>query len=312
MSNHASRIESQPPRRHLRPQPDAEFQPEPRYYPEDEISLYDLWNVLVRRRLVIAAVLMLILAAGGTHAVLKPVTYEYRSGIEIAHVYRGEEASGDRYRHIESADAAQASLNDLVIPSIRRDLAGGEASPPRVRVQVRSASNSLLLLSTAEPAQAEEVARLHTAIAEGLAERHRPALERELALVLQQLQVQAEVLRAEVAADREQIEFIQEREHAEAGEAGVVALIDAQRLADLRRNLTETQGQLARVESNITAVEQASRPTTVSFLASQSEEPVGTGRSLIIALSLVLGLMAGIFAAFLWEFIGNARQQRQA
>lgn len=49
-------------------------------------------------------------------------------------------------------------------------------------------------------------------------------------------------------------------------------------------------------------------PTRASFVSLKSLKPSGAGAALILALSLVLGAMLGVFSAFFWEFLSNARR----
>jgi len=53
----------------------------PRY--DDEISLFDLYAVLVRRRWAMAAVVVLVLLIGGWYALAKPTVYGYSASIDL-------------------------------------------------------------------------------------------------------------------------------------------------------------------------------------------------------------------------------------
>ncbi len=276
---------------------------------EDTVSLYDLWNVLVRRRWLVIAVLLASLAVGVGYALLRPLSYDFYSGIDIGYVYRGEAVDAERYRSIESADAAQARLNDLIVPGVRRELAADAEAVPRVSVSVRAADNSLLLASAATPAHSDTVAKLHAAIARALADAHQPYLERELGLVLGQLESRAAALQQDIALEREELVSLQQRDYRAGAE--LLALSDAQRIADLRRSLTEKQGELAQLQATMQGVRQASRGTRASFLASQSEQAKGGSSGLIVLLSLVAGIMTGFMSAFFTEFAANARRYRQ-
>lgn len=280
---------------------------------DDEISLYDLWNVLVRQRLLIAAVLVLTLVAAATYILLTPATYDFRSGIDIGYVYRGESAAEDRYRPVASAAAAQARLSDVVIPDVSRQRgASGEGPARDVDVELSEADNTLVITTSAPADAAQEVAALHTAIAAALAEHHQPYFQRERSLVIEQLQVQASVLEQELAADQQQLELLGNLDFSAVGQPGVVALVNAQRLSDLRRGMAEKRGALAHLKATIGSVQDASRGTRMSFIASQSKERNGAGASLVLALALVLGLMVGFFVAFIREFAVNAREQRES
>jgi uncharacterized protein involved in exopolysaccharide biosynthesis len=54
---------------------------------------------------------------------------------------------------------------------------------------------------------------------------------------------------------------------------------------------------------------QSLSPFEALVVSRQSGENAGTSRSLIVVLSIMLGLMAGVFIAFLAEFIGLVRNQ---
>ena len=58
----------------------------PAYYPDDEISLIDLWNVLVRRRWLIAGVTLLCLLVAGLYTTLVTPVYESRSVLLVGKV----------------------------------------------------------------------------------------------------------------------------------------------------------------------------------------------------------------------------------
>ena len=93
---------------------------------------------------------------------------------------------------------------------------------------------------------------------------------------------------------------------------GVSSLVAAQQMGDIRGRLAETRVKQTDAESAVEVIQEASHPTRIEFLAVESEDPVGTGKSLIVALSLVLGLMLGVFGAFFSEFLKTARQAAQA
>ncbi|WP_181919289.1 Wzz/FepE/Etk N-terminal domain-containing protein [Alkalilimnicola ehrlichii] len=281
------------------------------YYRDDEISLYDLFNVLVDRWWVIAAVFLATVLLGGAVAFSSTPSYEFRSGVDIGYIYRGEVATGDRYRLIESPDASRARLAEVVVPEVRRMLAATNEAIPRVNVEVRESDAGLVLISSAPASQVGLVEELHTQVVDALAERHQPLFERELALVVRQLEVRAAALDEELTSLREQAELLSERDHAAGAERGIVALIDAQRTSDLRRDIATVRSQLAPVKASIQGAETVSQSTQLSFLVSQSEQPVSGGKALVLALSIVLGLMGGVFAALFWEFVANARRARK-
>ena len=134
---------------------------------EDEISLVDLWLVLMRRKGVVLGITVLCLALGIGYAMLKPVVYEYRTGIELAEVHGGSESKGMEV--LTPKAGAIVLLRDVIIPDQRRRLFGEEGSAPRLQVVENGGKASLILKSAAEPKNRKQVEKLHDAVGEILA-----------------------------------------------------------------------------------------------------------------------------------------------
>lgn len=268
---------------------------------DDEISLYDLWDVLVRRVVVLVGVAVLTVVLGVVYALMQPIQYEYRSGADLPRVY------SEGFYNVVSQDMAIARLDDVVIPEQREQMFGGEQRGPRVRVSAHGSDYSLILESTSTREAAERVSELHAAVITALADWLEPRFERSLASSLRPLHTRIEAL-------DEEIELLQEELNVLSGRLGegndVAGLIVAQQVGDIRRELSRLRSARVEAESRAETVEAMSRNTEQTFLASESENPVGPGRSLIVALSVVLGGMLGLFAAFFWEFVANARSRR--
>lgn len=89
---------------------------------DDEISLIDLWIILVRRRWVVAGVLLLCLVLALGWALLKPPTYQYESTIQVGQVFT---AGG--LRPIESVNSVLARIQEVYIPLARGRLLTADA-----------------------------------------------------------------------------------------------------------------------------------------------------------------------------------------
>ena len=281
---------------------DVEF-PE-RYAGDDEISLYDLWDVLVRRLPVLIGVGALVTLAGLVYALTQPVEYQYRSGLDLPRVYDPE----DGLEVVVSRQSVIATLEDVVIPEQRQRLFGDEERGPRVEVLERGGEHSLVLQSGSAPERAERMARLHEAVIEAVSERVEGAHERRLTATVRpyenrraMLDEQIDVLTSELASLNNRLD----------GADGVSSLVVAQQLGDIRRELAELRSRRVDADSAIESIRATSHGTEQTFLASESENPTGPGRSLIMALTVVLGGMLGLFSAFFWEFVSNARRYRQ-
>ena len=281
---------------------DAEF-PE-RHAADDEISLYDLWDVLVRRLPVLIGVGALVTLAGLVYVLMQPVEYQYRSGLDLPRVYHPEHGLDV----VVSRQSMVAILEDVVIPEQRERLFGDEERGPRVDVLERGGEHSLALQSSSTPERAERVARLHEAVIESLSERieggdyerHLSALIRPYENRRTMLEEQIDVLASELASLNNRLD----------GADGVGSLVVAQQSGDIRRELAELRSRRVDADSAIESIRATSHGTEQRFLASESETPSGPGRTLIMALTVVLAGMLGVFSAFFWEFISNARRSR--
>ena len=290
--------QSRPPSRNDH---DAEF--ERVDHQDDEISLYDLWDVLVRRLPVLVSVAVLVTVAGFAYAMMQPVEYRYRSGLELPQVYHPE--SG--LQPVIATEAVIATLEDVIIPSQRQQLFGDSAAGAGVSVVERGGEQSLVLESTNQPANADAVAALHEAIITALAERLLPRYQRWLAVSAEPFENRITMYDEQIDVLQRQLDTLNERvEEAD----GVTTLIFAQQLGDLRREMSELRRHRVDAHSTLAAIREASHGTEQLFVANESDSPVGTGRSLIVALSVVLGGMLGLFTAFFWEFVSNARSRR--
>lgn len=75
---------------------------------------------------------------------------------------------------------------------------------------------------------------------------------------------------------------------------------------DNQRDKTLQQQAIDDIQVKLTGV----RPTQTLLAPTQSLDPVGVGRATILTLYALLGLMAGVFAAFAAEFLAQARTPR--
>lgn len=270
---------------------------------EDEISLVDLWLVLMRRKGVVLGITVLCLALGVGYAMQKPVVYDYRTGIELAEVHGGPESKG--LEVLTPKAGAVVLLRDVIIPEQRGRVSGEEDSGPRVQVVENGGEARLMLKSTAEPKNRKKVEKLHSAVGDALAERHAPVFEKRVEVVSRPFAKRAEMLKKQMQFLENQLKQLSKRSYTQNG---IQSLVDAQQMGDMREALAESRVKHSDAESAIEVIREASHPTRIEFLAAESEDPAGTGKSLIAALSLVLGLMLGVFGAFFIEFLRTARK----
>lgn len=94
--------------------PGDEPRPPAPYYYEDEISLIDLWLVLVKRKNLVFAILAVFAIAGLTMALVVPKKYNYTTSIEI-----GSRIIKDDVQPIEKPETVLAKIQESYIPLVQ-------------------------------------------------------------------------------------------------------------------------------------------------------------------------------------------------
>lgn len=330
------------------------------YQPEDEISLFDLWAVLARRKWQILAIWVVIVFLAVMFALTRPVQYRYSLTVEIG---TRTAASGEQVP-IEPIGAVVAKLENNYITSAiegyledHPDTSGG----PTVDASTPEASG-IVVLSAEGPTERREtyqsifeaaVARLQDDHA-GVTEVQRAQLRQEIASAssamttaeneIERLQAEQErldqrdeLIRTQIgelekqleAARQERRELVQGNDTA-AGNTLVLLNSDmralSDRIAQLRTQLEvdlparrdELQSRIAEQRETVqdrrsmvsvleTRLENMRSTRTLSEIQ-RSLKPVGTGKTVIVALGAILGLMLGVFLAFFLEFVSRANE----
>lgn len=274
----------------------------------DEIGLDELILALAARWWLFVLFGAVAAGAAAWYASARPVLFEYRTGIEIGYVYLGEQGDDERVRAVDPADMAYARLEDYIVPTVRRDWREAGRAVPSVAVEERGGGGGFLLISEAAEYAAAEVAELHRSIGQRLAETHEQLLQRQVALLQRPLSARADILERQLAAVDAQLATLHEdRLSAEGGDAALVALVNAQRAADLGREHATLLGALAEVRAQAEAVEAGTFPTRLAFIGSRSDQPVNVATGVLVILAGVLGLLLAAFLTLIWELIARAR-----
>ncbi|HEY5602041.1 MAG TPA: Wzz/FepE/Etk N-terminal domain-containing protein [Gammaproteobacteria bacterium] len=104
---------------HAQPQPKSTPIPNqpnvPPYYYEDEISLIDLWLVLVRRKKLLIVTFATITVIGLVMALVTPKKYNYSTSIEL-----GSRVIQDKVQPIESPETLLAKIQESYIPFVQQ------------------------------------------------------------------------------------------------------------------------------------------------------------------------------------------------
>ena len=253
--------------------------------PDDEISLFDLWDVLLRHRWLIIGIAGLVTAAAVTYALSRPTVYPYRSAIDIGSYVGGSDEA--RTQFLENPAAVRHKLEQAYVPSARKAVADGpEAAVPRIDVRAegikddtRSGSGLFVLYTEASPEIAGQVQAMHRKVVANLEADH----ERLLAPIEARQRGRLERSEAELAhLQRPEVRRsrIEPLEQAVATAERKLDALDRQyeserldlenRLAAQRRKATELQNRQAELEQKLQRVDRT-EALLKEQLASQRE-----------------------------------------
>jgi len=245
-----------------------QHRPEPRPYADDEISLVDLTLILVKRWKLMAGVFLAIVLIALIFAFSMGSSYQYVSIYRVA-----EQAAGNHVGMLEDPSNIVAQVEsyygDIATRKIleedglhRLDFELSVASPQDTKF--------VNLMSEASEEDADRVKRLHEIILNTISADQRDLLEQRRTSLESQLESTQQSLEAA-------------KQTSSPSGAELVATYSQQIL-----NLEQQLSFLA--EGNIERV------------ATQSIQPAGTSKALILALAIVLGGMLAVIAAFMMEF----------
>lgn len=219
----------------------------------DEISLFDLWNVLVRRRWVVAAVTAAVFAAAVGAVALMPATYNFKTAIEIGSFVKATR-DGEERRFVEPPAIVEHKLLEAYVPLVRSELAEqAEDGVPRISVTTKDDSAVFVLSSEAVPEEASVLEAIHQRVASLLLDDH----HRVTATVLAEQQSRLEAKRSELEhLNSESVREVRignlERRHAQARRQ-LAALDDQFRVQQLDRQaaIGELKGSIATAKNQL-------------------------------------------------------------
>jgi len=286
---------------------------------DNEISLFDIWAVLVRRRRSVALVFLLVFALTAGFALLQEPQNRLTAIIAVGQVPNLPDnpvASldpSDAVAPVEAPSAVAARLNEVLIPQVRDE--GATNAAAGVSAQVANGRAGLIRLTAEVPAS-------RTAATQALMTR---IADRAVADYRDQWQTQARWVEGRIdELDRRETAI---NSRAPAGNRAAMdealGLAGDERSAAggamLRDLLTSAMAyrseayrwDLADELSGLRLANAQMVPPRLERSPAVSAEGVGAGAGLMIALGAVLGLMLGVFAAFIREFLVNARAYRE-
>lgn len=302
--------------------------------PSDEISLVDIAKVLWERRWWMVGIALVTIAAALLFALSKEHEYSYTTTIRI-----GETNVDER---VSTGDSVREAVERRFLPQLRQSFSVEhelQRLPFDFKVEADREGRHVTLNSRSTLENEALVRSFHSGLAALIASDHNERIQ----LVFRQTEIRLQNLRTRLAAQQRRLDELT----ALAVDAAAIAVEDAEAMEEsaglnlgaqsagtgrpafrpmlsssdpsltvllsrvqLTELITQYEGAISDLIREIEDIELRREwitPTQVVVEAIRSESPVGTGRSLILALGLVLGGMLGLFGAFIAEFIGQVR-----
>ncbi|ABM63129.1 Wzz/FepE/Etk N-terminal domain-containing protein [Halorhodospira halophila] len=229
---------------------DADFPAEWQDPRDDEISLIDLWLVLMRRKWVIAGVFLVCVVGGAAYAYLDEPGQRYVSALEIGTYPTGS----DDVATLEDRAEVATRLRESLVPLVRYELAQEHGrSFPGVEVSVPeedAPGGFVFLQSTAPEDRADVVSSIHQNLIQQIIDRHNDRLEVRQARFearLESMDADLEELRAKRAERRQEAEH---RVEAHKDRLERLESAGAQRKEQLTHALEEAEAELKTLREN--------------------------------------------------------------
>lgn len=253
---------------------------------EDEISLIDLWNLLFKRKKLIALVMVAVSAISMAYILMATPIYESSAVIAI----------GSKEKTIDG----KINLFFLENPGLFAARAREQFGISVETSKNKNEPNILTLKSESnDPLQAQE--KLEAAISSLLAnhEEKIEAYNHSLSIDLSLIKTQQSEISTLLKQYENRIRSLEKQNPTLAA----ILTIDKRSLMEKNFNL---QGAIIEMGAN------SEQPPTTEILRKPSlaNSPIKPRAKLVFALSLMLGVFLGFFAAFLAEFFEKAREAR--
>lgn len=240
--------------------PPRQFQrhdiPDPEAVDADEISLIDLWLVLVRRRKIIAAVTASAVIAGLAYVLFIPPRYEYTTTIEI-----GAQIMNERATPIEGQDSVRAKLAESYIPTVVQEYQsdrGQQGIDYEVTVNAPKNSQVLVLTSRGTEDQEQAYKTLHQLVVQKLEQDH----QRVSNVLKKGLEVRVAERERKIAALQEEAMALETRIKRIEDERALLAL----EIEQTENSLANAQQQRTNAVSEVT---DATRAMTLLMISDQ-------------------------------------------
>lgn len=244
---------------------------------DDEISLVELAGMLVKRWKLMAAVFVAVIAAALVYALITPHSYRYVTIYQVAQQAVSSDSAG--VSPLETPEAVVAKIKSLYLGPVTRELiADSKRETMPFAINVSSVEDTYLVKLASETTADNSalVEQAHTMVVNRAKQSQQKLLEQRRRSLEQQLSS------AESA--------LESVKNSTSDNAGELIATYSSRASSIQTRIS----QLEEGQINQTAV--------------KSLHSVGTSRTLIMALAVLLGGMLAAMAVFVAAFTSSVRQ----
>ncbi len=269
--------------------------PPPLEYRDEELSLAELWDVLVRRKVWVAVSLVVCLAGAVGYLLLTSPVYEARVKLRIGQVagaglFEAPEVLTSRLLAMHGENAADGVKRER--PFLK------QASVPKnvpatvdLVAEADSPADAVSLLARVFA----EVQKTHD---ETFLENRRLLNER-----IQNLNAQRAALQQQFNDASDLVERLKSRDPVQAS----LIMLERSRIS---ASMTGLEAEKPALAQKLTPPQ--TQPTQLLGEVIAPQKAAAPKRALVLALALTLGLMGGVLLAFVAEFLSKTRQQRSS
>lgn len=253
---------------------------------DDEIDLVDLWMVIWNRKLVLMIVSAIIIMAGVFYLSLAKPTYESNVMIEIGKLDGGGFADDP----------------DRLIFNLFRQF-GDPDDPEEAHLASAEIMTGNVLKIIVQGEKPQDVYETSQQIADQVINDHKVRFDQLLKPSRQRL----EHVQLKIDAIEEVMTQVNTNELELSDSMRTFVVLERSRLVS---ELDRLQREAMDLTLKLNSVD--TYPSSIISFPEYPEYPAGTQKKLVLAISVVLGLMGGVFSTFLAEFIHNARQRMKS
>ncbi len=266
----------------------------PAYY-EDEISLVDLFLVLRRRKWIVIAISLGVVLLGFIYLAITEPVYESTAMLQVGQYSQPREKA----YHLEDPQIFVARLKEKTW-SANTGKSSSILRLSSASYQKRKAKTLITLKTSASsPEKAHESLNI---IIQNILEEHRGLLDSVINSRKELISKLSERVEAMDKQIRQLNELISRTRKVDAAQAAVLAVEKSRLVGEVPEivdRISTLQLYLSRLHTF---------PTQVIRKPAMQSSPVKPKRKLYIGISVVLGIVLGVFAAFFFEFISKLRR----